>query len=129
MYENDSTWMKGLQFFAGINFVTGIVGGGVFARQIGLLFGEARGQMNIPWFLIVLTASIISTFLVSAVIFVYVDIARQARIAAANTIELVQKNNSKQNSDAAASSPWKCRSCEGHNPPGAGVCTKCGRSK
>ena len=162
MYVEESIWSKGLRIAAWINFGVGIGVGFATARNVGLAFGEpARwgepAQMSIFMFLVTFIASVILTFLVTAVIMLFLDMARDisitnyhSSVTSQNIAEIKQilaRNHSNANVSKTPLAPfaaptkstepkktvgegeWQCSACDHINVTASGFCKKCKMSR
>jgi|GEM_PF-4813558 len=93
MHREDSIWITGLRIAAWVNFVSGIIGGFITAREVGLFFGEVvrwdePARMHFGFFLITFIVILVLTFITTAVIMVFLDMARNIAVTADNTSDI-----------------------------------------
>ena len=74
--KDESVWVAGMRIAAWINLISGVIGGFVTAGQVGSMAADRGQDMDWVMFFIVLIAVLILTFLTTAVIMVFLDIAR-----------------------------------------------------
>ena len=83
--QNESGWATGLRMVAWLNLFSGVISSFVAAWQVGAMFADWGQDMNWGLFFATLIAVLLATFLTTAVIMVFADIARDISITKCNT--------------------------------------------
>jgi len=129
MNQNESGWIRGLRIFAWINLAAGIIGGATAAWQVGVMFGVPattrwdsfrQASVHVPaqphwgFFIITLIITFMATFIVTAVIMIFLNMARDIAITAVNstnaTSEMARINNMFVASNVTTST-IQCKRC------------------
>lgn len=147
----ESNWAKGLRTAVWISFVSNIIASFVLAYQAGGMFADWGQDIHWGFFFIVLIVSLLSTFLVTAVIMVFLDMADDISVTRQTNYEMLRllqqgggassvstghESASKPtlSSVAAKTSPvagdfWHCSGCGDKNSSSARYCKGCGKEK
>jgi len=90
---HESVWVNGLRIFAQINLVSGVIGGFVAANYVGAMFADWGQNMNWELFFVILVYCLFATFLTTAVIMVFLDMATDISITKQSNSDILKTLN------------------------------------
>jgi len=148
MYQSESNWVTGLRLIAWTNFITGIIGAFIMAWQFAQMFGDPGGWGQEPqpsWgiFFITLIGMFIATFIITAIIMVFLDMARDISVTRQvnyNMLKTLQQSGDEigskpslssivAKSSSTAGETWICSQCNEKNSSTSRACKGCGKYK
>jgi hypothetical protein len=130
----ETIWVKGLRVITWIMLVIGVVGGlssaWSAARTVDAWTGES--EFAFLTFFLILAVSLISTFIVAALIMVLLDIASDvaaSRQAHYEMLRIMQRGDTTESptSKTLTGDFWQCAECDEKTPASSRTCKGCGK--